>query len=117
MSAGQRRRRLLLQQNTPTRDEYGGTLAVWSTTATVWGSVKALFGKEFQAVDQMNSDMNVMIRIEYDSSWATMDNSWRIKDKNSSKCYDVMTVALPEQQTIPGDEIVITALEGRTDDE
>jgi len=117
MRAGRLRHRLKLQQQVITRDSYGAAIITWTTTATVWGAVEALWGKESVVTDQQVSDLTVRIIIRYDSSWSAIDTKWRIEDANTSRKYDIKTVILPEQRSRPNTVIEFQCVEGQSDDE
>ena len=46
MRAGELTERITLQQNVPTRDEFGAEVPHWSDVATVWAKVIAMSGNE-----------------------------------------------------------------------
>lgn len=117
MRSGRLRRRLLLQQQTESKGAMGGTVQSWSTTATVWGAVEGLYGFEGQTADQTTGQLQVKIIIRYDSSWSAIDTSWRVKDKDSGKCYDISSVIPPEQRSSNRGDIELMCFESDRDDE
>lgn len=79
MRSGRLRHRLELQQegdNSPARDEYGAPLRGWSTTATVWGAIEPLTGREFFAQQQRQDESTVRIVIRH---YSGIDPTWRIR--------------------------------------
>ena len=82
MQAGKLRDRLTIQQSTPTPDGMGGESVVWSTLATVWGSVipNLARAREAMAVSggQVQADTLYDVRIRYRNGVAaTMRIVWR----------------------------------------
>jgi len=67
MRAGQLRQRVTIQQQTGSRDSFGGEVVTWSDVATVWGAVEPLAGTEaFQQVgDQVLAVAYVKVRLRY----------------------------------------------------
>jgi SPP1 family predicted phage head-tail adaptor len=65
MRAGELRSRVALQTATETQDDYGAPVPSWATTATVWGEVVDLSGREYFAAQQVNAEVSTRIRIRY----------------------------------------------------
>jgi SPP1 family predicted phage head-tail adaptor len=63
--AGELNCRVTLQSATETQDDYGAPVPGWATTATVWGEVVDLSGREFFAAQQVNAEVSTRIRIRY----------------------------------------------------
>lgn len=61
MRAGWLRHRIALQTATPTQNAVGEPVDAWATTATVWGSVEPLRGREY--IDQATAQAAVTTRI------------------------------------------------------
>lgn len=117
MRGGRLRNRLLLQQQTTTRDAYGGTTIGWTTTATVWGAVESLYGFESTTADQVSSQLQVRVVIRSDSAWSSIDTTWRVKDKNTGTAYDISSVTPPEQRSSSRGDIEMLCFESKRDDE
>jgi len=117
MRAGRLRHRLNLQQQVETKDEYGAAIITWSTTATVWGGVEALYGFEATTADQVSSQLQVRVVIRYDTAWAGIDTTWRVMDANTSRKYDISSVIQPEQRSRPNTVIEMLCFESKRDDE
>ncbi len=93
MEAGKLRHRVVIQENTPTRDSYGDEVDSWSTWATVWGAVEPLTGREaFSAgANQRLAEVTHRIRIRYRSGvLPTMRVTWR------SRTFNIQSVIEPE---------------------
>jgi SPP1 family predicted phage head-tail adaptor len=123
MRAGRLRHRLQLQQVTRTKDEVGGYSSAWTTTATVWGAVEALKGKEFMVsaeetgAGQMNSETVLRIIVRYGADWAGLDETWRVRNANTGSTYDIVSVIKPEETNQPNTYFQLMAKQGKTDDE
>ena len=57
MRAGKLREKIVIQQNTPTQDDYGAEKEVWTTFATRRASVEPLKGNEFFAAQQTDANL------------------------------------------------------------
>ncbi len=78
MRAGELNERITLQQNTPTRDEFGAEIPHWSDVATVWAKVIALSGNEgialatavvtvaYQITLRYRDDVSAAMRVLYE---------------------------------------------------
>ena len=67
MRAGTLRHRVTLQTNAPIRQTDGSMEDSWADVVTVWGSVEPLTGRERFRADQLESEVDVRIRIRYRS--------------------------------------------------
>lgn len=56
--AGRLRHRIEVQTLTASQDTYGAIVNAWATTATVWGSIEPLTGRERLASDVVQADMS-----------------------------------------------------------
>jgi SPP1 family predicted phage head-tail adaptor len=65
MRAGKLRHRLKIQSKTTALDSFGGGAATWSTFANVYGSVEPLTGRERFDAQQVNPEVNHVVRIRY----------------------------------------------------
>lgn len=65
MRAGELRHRLELQTSADSQDAGGGLIEVWTTEATVWGSVSPLRGAEKVNAQLINSEITHSIKIRY----------------------------------------------------
>jgi SPP1 family predicted phage head-tail adaptor len=65
MRAGKLRRRLVIQRATETQGPTGEMAVIWTTFATVWGSVEPLRGREFWAAKEQQAQVDTRIRIRY----------------------------------------------------
>lgn len=58
-------REITIQENTPTRDEYGAETDAWSTFATGWAEKIYGAGKEFFSGQQLQAEEQVMYRTRH----------------------------------------------------
>jgi SPP1 family predicted phage head-tail adaptor len=109
MRSGRLRHRLILQQrDNDTRNAYGESVPGWTTTATVWGAIEPLSGKEYLAQQQIQSEVSVRIVMRY---YAGVDPTWRIK--NDGLYYDIISVI---DHDLRGRMMTLMCREGVSDD-
>ena len=65
MRAGFLRHRLTLKTKNVARDTFGEEDVTWTTSATVWGSVEPLRGREYMEARQGQADVSHRIVIRY----------------------------------------------------
>ena len=65
MRVGTLRHKVVIQQNTPTRDSYGAEVDNWIDYATVWASIEPARGREFWESQQVNAEITGKITIRY----------------------------------------------------
>ena len=65
MRAGWLRHRVTLKTKSVSRDSFGEEDITWSTTATVWGSVEPLRGREYMEAQQGQADVSHRVTIRY----------------------------------------------------
>lgn len=82
-----RDQRVTLQQRVAGVDARGQAVNTWSDVATVWAQVQPLRGREFFAAGQMQSVVDVRIRINYR---ADVQPTWRVLWRN--RAHDVSGV-------------------------
>lgn len=77
MRAGDLRHRIVIQSNTPTRNDSGEPIESWSTWATVWAAVEPLSGREYFNAHQVTSEVDTRIRLRHVAGLtAQMRVSW-----------------------------------------
>ncbi len=87
MNIGKLRHRLILKSPTQTQGATGEITVTFSTSTTVWGSLRPLTGKEVEAAHQVNEEVNYRAVIRYNGD---IKSEWRIS--HDSKTYEVVTV-------------------------
>ena len=65
MRAGFLRHRLALKAKSVSRDTFGEEDVTWTTSATVWGSVEPLRGREYMEARQGQADVSHRVVIRY----------------------------------------------------
>ena len=71
MKAGKLDHLIIVEQNTPTRDAFGGLVDSWDTYATVWAAIMPMVGTEALRADQLNTSITHKITIRYLESLST----------------------------------------------
>ena len=61
MKIGDYNRRVAVQTNTPTKNNYGDSITSWVTTSTVWAKVTNLTGGKLEAARQIDIHASVEI--------------------------------------------------------
>ena len=78
MRIGPLRERIVIQYPTETVASGGQPLKTWSTHTTVWGRPEYLSGRELEAMQKINSDIQIRFTARYLSSVTElMRISWR----------------------------------------
>lgn len=66
MDIGKLRHRVTLQTVTETADGFGGaSVQTWADTATLWGEVRPLTGREFANAHLLQGEISTRIRLRY----------------------------------------------------
>lgn len=78
INAGRLSQRVTLQQRTAGVDALGQELTTWSDVATLWAEVQPLRGREYFAAGQLQSAVDVRVRIRWRAGVVpTMRVVWR----------------------------------------
>ena len=93
MRAGTLRHKVVIQQNTPTRDSYGAEVEAWTDYATVWASIEPARGREFWESQQVNAEVTGKISIRY---LAGITPKMRVK--HGSRIFEIISVINPEER-------------------
>ncbi|MBU6955760.1 phage head closure protein [Hahella sp. HN01] len=70
MRAGRLRRRVTIQVNDTTQDEYGETVQGWRELATRWAGVEPLSGREFLAASGPRAELTTRIVLRWEPALA-----------------------------------------------
>ncbi len=70
MRAGELRQRIIIEQNTPTRDAFGAEVPHWSTFATRWAKIETVNGAETIEQQQAAARLTHQMTIRYCSGLA-----------------------------------------------
>jgi SPP1 family predicted phage head-tail adaptor len=65
MQAGKLNRRITIQQQATTQDEYGQPVETWTTFAEVWAEIRDMTGKEYFAAQATQNAVQTKITIRY----------------------------------------------------
>ena len=65
MQAGRLRERITIQRPVRVSDGHGGMVLSWADVATVWAEVVPLNGRELLLAGQMQSAVNMRVRMRY----------------------------------------------------
>lgn len=65
MSAGNMRRRLLIQARSTAKNQYGDQSVAWTTVATVWGSLEPASAKEMYLAQQRQAEVTHTATMRY----------------------------------------------------
>lgn len=65
------RTKITIKQRSTSQNDYGEPVDTWTNVVTnVWASIEPITGREFFAAQQVHSDVNMKVRMIYDSSLA-----------------------------------------------
>ena len=76
MRAGELRNRITLQKPVQTRNTFNEMVTTYPDVATVWAAVEWRSGRRYESANQLNSEIQGIIRIRYRSD---IKPEWRIK--------------------------------------
>lgn len=80
VTAGRRNDRVEFQQNTPTTNDDGQTVASWSTRFSRWVNLVPRGGGERWLFEQVRAEIDHIMHVDYDADSAAMTPAlWRAK--------------------------------------
>ncbi len=91
--AGRLKYKVIIQQYTASVDAVGAPVETWADYITRYASVVPLNGSEFFAAQQLTVDMNVRIRLRYDTAFDLVTPKDRVIW--NSRTFDIMTIINP----------------------
>ena len=71
LSAGTLRKRITLQQQSPSVDTYGQQVSSWTDVATVWASIEPSVGRELMAAQAVSLEQPTTITIRWQPLFAS----------------------------------------------
>jgi len=71
LSAGALRKRITLQQQSPSVDSYGQQSLTWTDVATVWASIEPSVGRELMAAQAVSLEQPTTITIRWQPLFAS----------------------------------------------
>jgi SPP1 family predicted phage head-tail adaptor len=93
MQAGKLSERVTLQSKQVARNGIGEEVVTWADIATVWAQVEPLRGREFFAASQMQTSVDVRMRIRYGVNVGPEDRAlWR------GQPHDIVSVIEPNAE-------------------
>ena len=93
MRAGQLRHKVIIQENTPSRDGYGAEVESWSDFATIWAAIEPIRGREFWESQQINAEVTARITIRYLSVVTP-----KMRVKYGTRIFGIISVINPEER-------------------
>lgn len=71
LSAGTLRKRITIQQQSPSVDSYGQQVSTWTDVATVWASIEPSVGRELMAAQAVSLAQPTTITIRWQPIFAS----------------------------------------------
>ncbi len=65
IGAGERNKRVTIQEKNIVRDSIGNQTEVWHDIATVWAAIQPLSGREYWAARQINAEITTKVTMLY----------------------------------------------------
>ena len=93
MRAGRLRHQVAIQTATTAQDAYGQPVKTWATTATVWGAVEPIGGKEAYRAQAERADLSHLVVIRYRSGVTPMT-----RILFGTRTMDIESVVDPEER-------------------
>lgn len=89
MNVGELRHKIIIQQRINNKDENGRPITSYTDFATVWAAKRGLSGREYYAAAAIQSEMDVVYTIRYDSKTSCVTTGMRIIDDEK---YDIKSI-------------------------
>jgi len=93
MRAGELRHRVILQQPTLTRDDFGENIPTWTDIATIPAAVEPNAGRRYYEALQANAEVQGVVRIRYRSD---IDPTWRLS--HNSRTLQIIAIKNPQER-------------------
>ena len=91
MNIGGLDRRIVVEKNTSTANDYGELVAGWAVFCTVWAAIERRpYARETSSGEQIVSFQSVTFKVRYSSTTNRIEPSYRIL--YSGKYYDILGV-------------------------
>jgi len=94
--AARLRNKIVIQEYTDTIDAAGGPTGTWTSFITRFAAVVPLNGNEYFTAQQLGVDVNVRIRMRYDSLSQTITPKHRVLW--GVRTFDIKTVINPQER-------------------
>ena|SRR5229473_1255128 len=89
MHAGPLRFRLELQEPIESRDDQGGVVQSWSTTATVWGDVEPLRARELIEAQKIEARLSHRLTLRH---YPGLASTWRLRLAGTTRVFQPFQV-------------------------
>lgn len=101
MRSGPLRHRVTIQRRIESQDATGAVIWTWFDHATVWAAIEPLMGREYFAAAEVQSEVEVRIRMRYRSD---MNETMRIRHGDDIgspsifSLYEILTITAPREE-------------------
>lgn len=113
LSAGTLRKRITLQQQSPSVDSFGQQVSTWTDVATVWASIEPSVGRELLAAQAVRLDQPTTITIRWQPIFASPRTVAAMRAVYSGRIFNIHSVENEgERNTL----LTLIASEGLNDD-
>ena len=93
MRVGELGHRVILQQQTLSRDGFQENVATWTDVARVWAAVEPNAGRRYFEALQANAEVSGVVRIRYRID---IDPTWRLS--HNSRTLEIVAIKNPQER-------------------
>jgi SPP1 family predicted phage head-tail adaptor len=86
---GLAKHQIIIEEFTPTPDDYGGTSVSWGTLLTVWAIVEPLSGREVFEFERLQSQVNYKFTIRFESTLTDTQDVGKHRINYDSRVFDI----------------------------
>jgi SPP1 family predicted phage head-tail adaptor len=112
LSAGTLRKRITLQQQSPSVDSYGQQVSTWTDVATAWASVEPSVGRELMAAQAVSLDQPTTITIRWQPLFASPKAVAAMRAVYNGRIFNIHSV---ENESERNTVLTLIASEGLND--
>lgn len=98
LSAGTLRKRITLQQQSPSVDTYGQQITTWTDVATVWASIEPSVGRELMAAQAVRLDQPTTITIRWQPALASPKTVAAMRAVYNGRIFNICSVENEEER-------------------
>ena len=98
LSAGTLRKRITLQQQSPSVDSYGQQIATWTDVATVWALIEPSVGRELMAAQAVSLDQPTTITIRWQPAFASPKAVAAMRAVYNGRLFNIHSVENEEER-------------------
>ena len=106
MRSGELRNKITIEENTSTRDQYGGAINAWTTHSVCWANIEAASGSENVSGDQISGNQSFVFTCRPDVSASRIVPEMRVFW--NSRYFDIQIIQNVHEINW---QLVITAIE------